>query len=40
MSILTGRGFLVSAVRMMVIGGLAGGITFVVGKLLDASTGL
>jgi VIT1/CCC1 family predicted Fe2+/Mn2+ transporter len=40
MSILTGRGFVISALRMMLIGGLAGGITFVVGKLLDASTGL
>ena len=40
MSVLTGRSFLTSAVRMMLIGAAAGGITFGVGSLLHAGTGL
>jgi len=40
MSFLTGRPFYLSGFRMMLIGGSAGLITFGVGKLLDATTGL
>jgi VIT1/CCC1 family predicted Fe2+/Mn2+ transporter len=40
MSVLTGRSFLISALRMMLIGAAAGGITFGVGSLLHAGTGL
>lgn len=36
-SYLTGRSWLLSGLRMLLVGGLAAGITFLVGKLLDVS---
>jgi VIT1/CCC1 family predicted Fe2+/Mn2+ transporter len=40
MSLLTGRSFVRSAIRMTLIGGTAAAITFGVGKALDAGVGL
>jgi VIT1/CCC1 family predicted Fe2+/Mn2+ transporter len=40
MSYLTGRGPLRSGLRMLSIGASAAAITFLVGKLLDASVGI
>jgi VIT1/CCC1 family predicted Fe2+/Mn2+ transporter len=37
LSLFTGRGALVSGVRMLLLGGLAGGVTFAVGKLFGVS---
>jgi len=36
-SYLTGRSWLLSGLRMLLVGALAAGITFLVGKLLDVS---
>jgi VIT1/CCC1 family predicted Fe2+/Mn2+ transporter len=37
MSVLTGRGFLISGLRMLAIGAAAAAITFGVGKLLGVA---
>src|SRR5579871_201955 len=38
-SLFTGRGALVSGARMLLVGGLAGGVTYFIGRLLGAAVG-
>ncbi|HSD49473.1 MAG TPA: VIT1/CCC1 transporter family protein, partial [Actinomycetota bacterium] len=40
MSYLTGRSFLVSGLRMMLIGAAAAAVTYAVGSLLEVGTGI